>query len=58
MDSFIAWIGGKKLLRKEIVKKFPEKMSFFLIGSNPGSVLFYQPSKNKYLKYYKDQHRQ
>ena len=24
MNSFIAWIGGKKLLRKEIVKRFPE----------------------------------
>lgn len=25
MNSFIAWIGGKKLLRKEIVKRFPEE---------------------------------
>ncbi len=24
MNSFIAWIGGKKLLRKEIVSRFPE----------------------------------
>lgn len=24
MDSFIAWVGGKKLLRKEIVNRFPE----------------------------------
>ena len=24
MDSFIPWVGGKKLLRKEIVKRFPE----------------------------------
>lgn len=23
MDSFIAWVGGKKLLRKEIIKRFP-----------------------------------
>ena len=23
MDSFITWIGGKRLLRKEIIQKFP-----------------------------------
>lgn len=27
MNSFIAWIGGKKLLRKEIVKGFQKKAS-------------------------------
>lgn len=25
MDSFIAWVGGKKLLRKEIIKRFPSE---------------------------------
>ena len=25
MNSFISWIGGKKLLRKEILKRFPEE---------------------------------
>ena len=24
MNSFITWIGGKKLLRKEIIECFPE----------------------------------
>ena len=24
MDSFLAWIGGKKLLRKEIISRFPD----------------------------------
>ncbi len=28
MDSFISWIGGKKLLRKKIIEQFPEKESF------------------------------
>ena len=23
MDSFIGWIGGKKQLRREIIKRFP-----------------------------------
>jgi len=27
MDSFITWIGGKKLLRKEIVKRYDEAFS-------------------------------
>lgn len=25
MDSFISWIGGKKLLRKKILEQFPEE---------------------------------
>ncbi len=28
MNSFISWIGGKKLLRKEIVEQFPQKGTF------------------------------
>jgi len=24
LESFIAWIGGKRLLRKEICSRFPE----------------------------------
>lgn len=28
MNSFISWIGGKKLLRKRILKEFPEKGTF------------------------------
>ena len=31
MNSFIPWIGGKKLLRKEIVSRFPqEKISKYV----------------------------
>lgn len=25
VNSFIGWIGGKKLLRKEILKRFPKE---------------------------------
>ena len=28
MDSFISWIGGKKLLRNKILSLFPEKKEF------------------------------
>jgi DNA adenine methylase len=30
MNSFIGWIGGKKLLRKEIVKRFPESFNRYI----------------------------
>lgn len=30
MNSFIGWIGEKKLLRKEIVKRFPEKFNRYI----------------------------
>jgi len=48
MDSFIAWIGGKKLLRKEIVKKFPENIDRYVeVFGGAAWVLFY---KEKYAK--------
>ena len=28
MNSFISWIGGKKLLRKKILEVFPEQTTF------------------------------
>ena len=30
MDSFISWIGGKKLLRKEICGRFPEDIEKYV----------------------------
>ena len=42
MNSFIAWIGGKKLLRKEIVKRFPEEgfTRYVEVFGGAGWVLF------------------
>ena len=46
MDSFITWIGGKKLLRKEIVKRFPQYISRYVeVFGGAAWVLFY---KEKY----------
>ena len=46
MDSFIPWVGGKKSLRKEIVKKFPEKIDRYVeVFGGAAWVLFY---KEKY----------
>ncbi|AMJ41006.1 DNA adenine methylase [Anaerotignum propionicum] len=44
MDSFIAWVGGKKLLRKEIVNRFPEDgfKKYVEVFGGAGWVLFYR----------------
>ncbi len=44
MDSFIAWVGGKKLLRKEIVNRFPEDgfKKYVEVFGGAGWVLFYK----------------
>lgn len=45
MDSFIAWVGGKKLLRKEVVSRFPEdyqKYKYVEVFGGAAWVLFYK----------------
>ena len=45
MDSFIPWIGGKKLLRKEIVNRFPDdytKYKYVEVFGGAAWVLFYK----------------
>ena len=43
MDSFIGWIGGKKLLRKAICDRFPDKISKYVeVFGGAGWVLFYR----------------
>ncbi|WP_027625515.1 DNA adenine methylase [Clostridium lundense] len=41
MNSFIGWIGGKKLLRKEIINRFPENIGRYIeVFGGAGWVLF------------------
>jgi DNA adenine methylase len=41
MNSFISWIGGKKLLKKEIINRFPEKFNRYIeVFGGAGWVLF------------------
>lgn len=44
MNSFIVWVGGKKLLRNEIVKRFPEDgvKKYVEVFGGAGWVLFYK----------------
>lgn len=42
MDSFIPWVGGKKLLRGEIVKRFPQNIDRYVeVFGGAAWVLFY-----------------
>jgi DNA adenine methylase len=41
MNSFIAWIGGKKLLRKHIIEKFPDDIDRYIeVFGGAGWVMF------------------
>ena len=42
MNSFIAWIGGKRLLRKEIINRFPKEgfSRYIEVFGGAGWVLF------------------
>ena len=44
MNSFIGWIGGKKLLRKEIASRFPQEgfKRYVEVFGGAGWVLFYK----------------
>ncbi|QNU67279.1 DNA adenine methylase [Ruminiclostridium herbifermentans] len=54
MNSFIGWIGGKKLLRKEIVSRFPEKFDRYVeVFGGAGWVLF-QSEKHADMEVYND----
>lgn len=54
MNSFISWIGGKKLLRKEIVNRFPENFDRYIeVFGGAGWVLFHS-DKHAELEVYND----
>jgi len=43
MNSFFGWIGGKKLLRKEITERFPESFGRYIeVFGGAGWVLFFK----------------
>lgn len=49
MDSFIKWIGGKKALRKSIIKEFPQEIDRFIeVFGGAGWVLF---GRDKHAKF-------
>lgn len=40
MNSIIAWIGGKRLMRKEIIKRIPDHQRYIEVFGGAGWVLF------------------
>lgn len=56
MDSFISWIGGKKLLRKKILETFPEQGTFHRyieVFGGAGWILF-SSGKHAKMEVYND----
>jgi len=54
MNSFISWIGGKNYLKKEIVKRFPEKFGRYIeVFGGAAWVLFYK-DKHASMEVYND----
>lgn len=46
MNSFLSWVGGKKLLRKKILEQFPENYSRYVeVFGGAGWVLFAEERK-------------
>ena len=56
MDSFISWVGGKKLLRKEIINRFPENPPerYIEVFGGAGWVLFGKDIINGQLEVFND----
>lgn len=54
MNSFISWIGGKKLLKKKIIEQFPERFDRYIeVFGGAGWVLF-DKEKHADLEVYND----
>src|SRR6266540_2903456 len=54
MNSFIGWIGGKNFLKKEIVKRFPDKFGRYIeVFGGAAWVLFYK-DKHADIEIYND----
>ena len=56
MDSFIGWIGGKKLLRNKILERFPTHAptSYIEVFGGAGWVFFAKEKTNKQLEVFND----
>jgi len=54
MNSFIGWIGGKKLLRKEIVKRFPEEFNRYIEVFGGAAWVLFSKDKLANMEIYND----
>ncbi|MDE6901649.1 MAG: DNA adenine methylase, partial [Lachnospiraceae bacterium] len=52
MNSFASWIGGKKLLREEIVRRYPLDYDRYIeVFGGGGWVLFHKRPRNDFEVY-------
>ena len=52
MNSFLSWIGGKKLLREEIVSRFPDNFDKYIeVFGGAGWILFHKDRHANYEVY-------
>jgi len=54
MNSFIGWIGGKKLLRNEILKRFPERMGRYIEVCGGAAWVLFARERHAELEVYND----
>lgn len=54
MNSFIGWIGGKKLLRKEITKRFPESFNRYIEVFGGAAWVLFSKDKLANMEVYND----
>lgn len=54
MNSFIGWIGGKKLLRAEIIARFPENMGRYIEVCGGAAWVLFHREKHAEIEIYND----
>lgn len=54
MNSFIGWIGGKKLLKEAIVQKFPEKIGRYIEVCGGAAWVLFHKEKHAEIEVYND----
>jgi len=54
MNSFIPWIGGKRLLRNQIISLFPEKIDRYIEVFGGGGSILFAKDKHATLEVYND----
>ena len=54
MDSFISWIGGKKLLRKQITAEFPQEYNRYVEMFGGAGWILFSVERPKILEVYND----
>lgn len=54
MKNFIAWIGGKSLLAKRIISKFPQSVERYVEVFGGGGFVLFTKDKHTNLEVYND----